>query len=98
MEDLGKRAALTYGFLSLAIWFLKLSMQESGANSIANPAWTLVSGIYTLFIIGRPRVGLSRSHWFDPSAGRAEGARPKAESARTPTRMGGAIQSPRSPV
>ena len=49
MEDLGKRAALTYGFLSLAVWFLKLSMQESGTNSIANPAWTLVSGIYTLF-------------------------------------------------
>lgn len=49
MEDLGKRAALTYGFLSIAIWFLKLSMQESGANSIGNPAWTLVSGIYTLF-------------------------------------------------
>lgn len=49
MEDLGKRAALTYGFLSIAIWFIKLSMQESGVNSIDNPAWGLVSGLYTLF-------------------------------------------------
>lgn len=49
MEDLGKRAALTYGFLSIAIWFLKLSMQASGANSIHNPAWGLVLGLYTVF-------------------------------------------------
>ena len=48
MEDLGKRAALTYCGLSLMIWFMKSSMEYQGANFSRNPAWQLVSGIFTL--------------------------------------------------
>lgn len=49
MEDLGKRAVLTYCGLSLIFWFMKSSMEYQGANFPRNPAWQLVSGVFTLF-------------------------------------------------
>lgn len=49
MESFGTRAVITYGFTSLAFLFAHVSMKENGYNSPYNPAWHLISNIYTLY-------------------------------------------------
>ena len=48
MEDLGKRAALTYCGLSVSIFFIDHMMIGNGDDSASNPAWQLVSALYQL--------------------------------------------------
>ncbi len=49
MDDLFQRGVLTYGFTSLAIFCLEWYMRDIGANYIGNPAWILISTIYTVY-------------------------------------------------
>lgn len=49
MDEVGKRGLLTYVFLSLAFLLLESLMRGIGANTRYNPAWLLISSIYTFF-------------------------------------------------
>ena len=49
MNELAVRGALVYGGLSFAIFALKNIMVANGIASRWNPAWQLISSIYSLF-------------------------------------------------